>query len=91
MAHVWAEVYNMRAKEIRSRREVKEEMLEMGEELKHSTFEERRNINVKDVFMLNLLRYLFKRFCELRAQVAQVMAFGCDQKIISAFKAQNPK
>ena len=90
MAHVWAEVYNMRAKEIR-RREVKEEMLEMGEELKHSTFEERRNINVKDVFMLNLLRYLFKRFCELRAQVAQVMAFGCDQKIISAFKAQNPK
>ena len=29
---------------------VKEEMLEMGEELKHSTFEERRDINVKDVF-----------------------------------------
>ena len=81
----------MRAKEIRSRREVKEEMLEMGEELKHSTFEERRNINVKDVFMLNLLRYLFKRFCELRAQVAQVMAFGCDEKIIPAFKTQKPK
>ena len=54
MAHVWAEVYNMRAKEIRSRRAVKEEMLEMGEELKHSTFEERRDINLKEVLMLNL-------------------------------------
>ena len=41
----------MRAKEIRRRRVVvKEEMLETGEELKHSTFEERRDINVKDVF-----------------------------------------
>ena len=52
MAHVWAEVYNMRAKEIRRKRAVvvMEEMLEIGEELKHSTFEERRDINVKDVF-----------------------------------------
>ena len=91
MAHVWAEVYNMRAKEIRSRRAVKEEMLEMGEELKHSTFEERRDMNVNDVLMYNLQRYLFKCFCELRAQVAQVMAFGCDEKIIPAFKTKNPK
>ena len=86
MAHVWAEVYNMRAKEIRRRRVVvKEEMLEMGEELKHSTFEERRDEHVKYVFMLNLQRYLFKCFCELRAQVAQVMTFGCDEKVIPAF------
>ena len=47
LAHPLAEVYNIKAKEIKRRRVVvKEEMLEMGEELKHSTFEGRRDVNV---------------------------------------------
>ena len=43
----------------------------------------------------NVERYLFERFCELRAQVAQVMAFSWSKKIIvidvADFKTQNPK
>ena len=38
--------------------------------------------------MLNLQMYLFKCFCELRAQVAQVMTFGCDERVIPAYKSQ---
>ena len=54
LAHPLAEVYNIKAKEIRRRKVVvvKEEMLEMGEELKHSTFEGRRDVNLKDVLIL---------------------------------------
>ena len=49
MAHALAEVYNIKAKEIMGRRRVvaKEEMVKMGEELKHSTFEEMRDIILK--------------------------------------------
>ena len=53
LAHPLAEVYNTKAKEIIRRRVVvvKEEMLEMGEELKHSTFEGRRGVILKDILM----------------------------------------
>jgi len=56
LAHALAEVYNIKAKEIMGRRRVvaKEEMVEMGEELKHSTFEEMRDVlMLKDILKNN--------------------------------------
>ena len=53
LAHALAEVYKIRAKEMRLRR-VRVLKEERGAELKHSTFEERRDVVFKDALMSNI-------------------------------------
>ena len=54
MAHALAEVYKIRAKEMRRLRRVRVLKEERGAELKHSTFQERRGVVFKDALMSNI-------------------------------------